>query len=299
MVAGRDVVSLADGGAAGTGDRLALVRRPPPSPGRLLLRRARRFVLAGLPRRARRAAPRPTRSSRRRPGSCSGAASSIANTLYHSAGGGGTENNENVYVSSTGAKVAGAVSYLRGSMDRDPTGKRLRRRLPVRHLGDQDIHPGTAVRLVRGGSAGPASASLTAIDLRNRGVSGRLISVTLIGSAGTKKVSARRLPVGLQRAAAERRPDAPLHALRDRADPLTARYRGPVTEPRPRCAWAGADGPNPDPVMVAYHDDEWGDAGPRRRRAVRAAGARVVPGRPVVVDDPAQEAGFPGRLRGL
>jgi len=31
--------------------------------------------------------------------------------------------------------------------------------------------------------------NLTAIDLRNRGVSGRLISVTLIGSAGTKRVS--------------------------------------------------------------------------------------------------------------
>ena len=28
--------------------------------------------------------------------------------------------------------------------------------------------------------------------------------------------------------------------------------------PRPRCAWAGADGPKPDPLMVAYHDDEWG-----------------------------------------
>jgi len=31
-----------------------------------------------------------------------------------------------------------------------------------------------------------------------------------------------------------------------------------VTEPRPRCAWAGADRPTPDRVMVAYHDDEWG-----------------------------------------
>lgn len=31
-----------------------------------------------------------------------------------------------------------------------------------------------------------------------------------------------------------------------------------VIEPRPRCAWAGADPPRPDPVMVAYHDDEWG-----------------------------------------
>jgi DNA-3-methyladenine glycosylase I len=27
---------------------------------------------------------------------------------------------------------------------------------------------------------------------------------------------------------------------------------------RPRCAWAGADGPKPDPLMVDYHDLEWG-----------------------------------------
>jgi DNA-3-methyladenine glycosylase I len=27
---------------------------------------------------------------------------------------------------------------------------------------------------------------------------------------------------------------------------------------RARCAWAGADGPRPDPLMTAYHDDEWG-----------------------------------------
>src|SRR4029078_5228177 len=31
-----------------------------------------------------------------------------------------------------------------------------------------------------------------------------------------------------------------------------------MTTPRPRCAWAGADSPNPDPLMVAYHDEEWG-----------------------------------------
>ena len=28
--------------------------------------------------------------------------------------------------------------------------------------------------------------------------------------------------------------------------------------PRPRCAWAGADAPSPDPLMLAYHDEEWG-----------------------------------------
>ncbi len=31
-----------------------------------------------------------------------------------------------------------------------------------------------------------------------------------------------------------------------------------MIEPRARCSWAGVDGPNPDPVMVAYHDEEWG-----------------------------------------
>jgi DNA-3-methyladenine glycosylase I len=31
-----------------------------------------------------------------------------------------------------------------------------------------------------------------------------------------------------------------------------------VIEPRPRCAWATGDRATPDPVMVAYHDDEWG-----------------------------------------
>ena len=31
-----------------------------------------------------------------------------------------------------------------------------------------------------------------------------------------------------------------------------------MIEPRGRCAWAGADRPVPDHLMVAYHDDEWG-----------------------------------------
>lgn len=48
--------------------------------------------------------------------------STIANTLFHSTGGGATEHNENVFVSATGAKVAGPVSYLRGSSDRRADG---------------------------------------------------------------------------------------------------------------------------------------------------------------------------------
>ncbi|HEY0443313.1 MAG TPA: SpoIID/LytB domain-containing protein, partial [Candidatus Limnocylindrales bacterium] len=46
--------------------------------------------------------------------------STPANALYHSADGGWTENNENVFVSSSGSIVSGAVAYLRGSSDRAP-----------------------------------------------------------------------------------------------------------------------------------------------------------------------------------
>jgi DNA-3-methyladenine glycosylase I len=31
-----------------------------------------------------------------------------------------------------------------------------------------------------------------------------------------------------------------------------------MIEPPERCWWSGADGERPDPLMVAYHDDEWG-----------------------------------------
>ena len=50
----------------------------------------------------------------------------------------------------------------------------------------------------------------------------------------------------------------------------------------------------------AYHDEEWGTPFHDDARAVRAAGPRVVPGGPVVVDDPPQARRVPGcvpRLR--
>ena len=112
--------------------------------------------------------------------------SSIASTFFHSTGGGATEHNENVFVSSSGAKVAGPVSYLRGSSDRAPDGKLYdasspyiswktatytRSQLSSWLAGDSRTNVGSVVKL----------------DLRNRGVSGRLISVTIIGSTGTKK----------------------------------------------------------------------------------------------------------------
>ncbi|HEY4633872.1 MAG TPA: DNA-3-methyladenine glycosylase I [Candidatus Limnocylindrales bacterium] len=33
-----------------------------------------------------------------------------------------------------------------------------------------------------------------------------------------------------------------------------------MVDERGRCWWSGADGDRPDPLMVAYHDDEWGVA---------------------------------------
>jgi stage II sporulation protein D len=92
--------------------------------------------------------------------------SGVANTLFHSTGGGATEDNENVYVTATGAKVAGPVSYLRGSSDRREDGTAFDAASPRTNVG-----------------------TITALDLRDRGVSGRLVSVTLIGSLGSKTVS--------------------------------------------------------------------------------------------------------------
>ena len=112
----------------------------------------------------------------------------IANTLFHSTGGGATESNENVYTSSTGAKVAGAVSYLRGSSDRRADGTSYDAAAPYATWATPAYTP---AQLSAWFAADPRTnvGILTALDLRNRGVSGRLISVTLIGTAGSRQVS--------------------------------------------------------------------------------------------------------------
>jgi SpoIID/LytB domain protein len=109
--------------------------------------------------------------------------------LFHSCGGGGTENNENVFVSATGAKIAGVYSYLRGSMDRRPDGTSYDDASPYTTWKTNTY---TLAQIQAWFAADSRSnvGTLVAIDLRDRGVSGRLISVTLIGANGTtKKVS--------------------------------------------------------------------------------------------------------------
>jgi SpoIID/LytB domain protein len=106
--------------------------------------------------------------------------------LFHSSDGGWTENNENVFTSSTGAKTAGVYSYLRGSSDRRPDGTSYDSTSPY---ATWHTNTYTLAQIQAWFAADSRSnvGTLVALDLRNRGVSGRLISVTLIGANGTTK----------------------------------------------------------------------------------------------------------------
>ncbi|HUQ44569.1 MAG TPA: SpoIID/LytB domain-containing protein [Candidatus Limnocylindria bacterium] len=110
----------------------------------------------------------------------------IANTMFSSAAGGWTENNENVFVSSTGAKVAGVYSYLRGISDRRADGTSYDEASPYDTWKTRTY---TLAQIQSWFAADSRSnvGTLVSLDLRNRGVSGRLIRVTLIGANGTIK----------------------------------------------------------------------------------------------------------------
>jgi len=114
--------------------------------------------------------------------------SSIINALFDSTGGGATESNENVYTTATGQVVARPVSYLRGSSDRAPDGLAYDASSPYATWVTRSY---TLSQLSAWFAADSRTnvGALTALDLHDRGVSGRLISVTLIGSAGTRRVS--------------------------------------------------------------------------------------------------------------
>ena len=115
--------------------------------------------------------------------------SAIATALFHSTGGGATENNENAFVSSTGSKVAVPVSYLRGSSDRAPNGTAYDAASPYATWRTA-TYTRSQLSAIFAADSRTNVGTLVALDLRDRGVSGRLISVTLIGSTGTtRKVS--------------------------------------------------------------------------------------------------------------
>jgi stage II sporulation protein D len=114
--------------------------------------------------------------------------SAIANAMFHSTGGGATENNEFVFVSASGAIVAAPVSYLRGSSDRAPDGTAYDAAAPYA-TWQTVAYTRSALDAIFNADPRTAVGSSTRFDLSRRGVSGRLISVTLSGSLGSKTVS--------------------------------------------------------------------------------------------------------------
>ena len=114
--------------------------------------------------------------------------STIVNALFHSTGGGATENNENVFVAASGAIVAGPVSYLRGSPDRAEDGTSFDAGAPYA-TWHTTAYTGVALSAIVAKDPRTNVGALSGIDLSHRGVSGRLVSVTLVGALGTKTVS--------------------------------------------------------------------------------------------------------------
>jgi stage II sporulation protein D len=112
----------------------------------------------------------------------------IANALFHSTGGGATEHNENAFVSATGAKIAGPVPYLRGSSDRDAKGASYDAGSPYATWKTKTY---TLARLsaILAADSRTNVGTLKALDLRARGISGRLVKVTLVGTTRTTTVS--------------------------------------------------------------------------------------------------------------
>jgi stage II sporulation protein D len=114
--------------------------------------------------------------------------SAIINALYSSADGGATEDNENVFTSATGQIVAGPDSYLRGSSDRDSNGASYDSGSPHAswHTATYSLNQLSAIFAT---DSRTNVGALRALDLSDKGVSGRPIKVVLTGSLGSKTVS--------------------------------------------------------------------------------------------------------------
>lgn len=114
--------------------------------------------------------------------------SEIVNAMFHSTGGGATEDNESVYVNASGAVVAGPVSYLRGGPDRRIDGSAYDAMAPYATWATA-TYSRSALSAIFAGDSRTNVGTLSALDLTDRGVGGRLRSVTLIGSSGERTVS--------------------------------------------------------------------------------------------------------------
>ena len=114
--------------------------------------------------------------------------SAIVDAVFHSTGGGATENSEYVFVSSTGSPGT-KVAYLRGILDEPATGSPYDRSSPYFSWSTSALTRAQLSAMFTK-DARTAVGDLQRLDLRRRGVSGRLYQVVLYGSTGTKTVSA-------------------------------------------------------------------------------------------------------------
>jgi stage II sporulation protein D len=112
----------------------------------------------------------------------------IVNAFYFSTGGGATESNEHVFVGAGGA-VGSAVAYLRAVIDRSGQGIPFDADAPFYTWSTSTLTRDQLTAMFKGDTRTNVG-SLLQLDLRKRGPGGRLRAVVLIGSAGTKTVSA-------------------------------------------------------------------------------------------------------------
>ena len=112
----------------------------------------------------------------------------VASTFFHSTGGAATESNENAWVSAKGDRVASPVSYLRGSADVDAAGRPYDAAAPYATWKTGVMSPYRLQTIV---NSDPRTSvgTLASVTVISRGVSGRVVKIRLVGSAGTKDVS--------------------------------------------------------------------------------------------------------------
>jgi SpoIID/LytB domain protein len=123
------------------------------------------------------------------PGAILMSGTSVVNAFYHSTGGGATENNEYGFVGASGAVTSSPVAYLRGILDVSPDGTAYDADAPYFAWATSTLTRAQLSAMFAQDSRTKVG-DLAKLDLRRRGVSGRLYQVTLYGSGGTKTVSA-------------------------------------------------------------------------------------------------------------
>jgi len=122
------------------------------------------------------------------PGAVIRSGGTVIKAFFFSTGGGATENNEYVFVTK-GGKPGTKVAYLRGIADRNAFGVPYDAAAPYYHWTSSTLtRAQLSAMFAKDGRT--SVGSLTKLDLRRRGVSGRLYQVVLYGSAGSKTVSA-------------------------------------------------------------------------------------------------------------